>query len=125
MIAPLPHTADPAPSVSVTAAAAAAPSTTVVVVAPTVAPTATAVVRPAAPPPRSREEIDNELLRVEQALMDRGRTALEEGHVEAALAAVEEHQSRFPKGRHAAAREQLRAEACAQKQGDPRCGARR
>jgi hypothetical protein len=124
VIAPLPTSIEPPPIASVTAAAAAPPS--IVVPAPTVAPSAIATpARTSAPTPRSREEIDNELLLREQALMDRGRTALEEKHFEAALAAVEEHASLFPRGRHAAAREQLRAEACAQIPADPRCHPRR
>lgn len=112
VIAPLPQT-----SQAVITAAGAPPQAAISL--PPAEPMTTA--RPPAPPARSRAELDNQRLKDEQALIDQGRSALEEAHFDAAFAAVDEHVRLYPRGQNVAAREQLRADTCAKAPEHPRC----
>jgi hypothetical protein len=77
--------------------------------APSARPTTTAITRPGANTPSS--DVD---LAAERALIDRARMALARRQSGPALAALDEHTSRFPRGRLAEEREALAIQALAQ-----------
>lgn len=68
---------------------------------------------PDAPAPPDADVAALAALRVEQALLDRGREALDHDEFAEALSAVAEHARRFPHGQGAPQREHLREDACA------------
>ena len=67
--------------------------------------------RPAAPRDDGAVHRDAD---AERALVDRARSALASENLAGGLAALAEHAERFPQGRHAAARDRLWAQGCAQ-----------
>jgi len=109
-----------APAEQVDAAPPVATATLAATAAPVAAKAATA--RTSARPPR---ETEDERLRAERALVDRGRAALSAGNVTAALEALAEHARHFPRGQSAGTCERLWSEACAEAPADARCAARR